>query len=89
VGPLGIRWARTSWLVSLGTTFTNFLTGVVRSGVPPAITRSESNDIVCRRGRLGDIDPLRSLARFVLNGGVVGLPDIPDVRASWRLAKIR
>jgi hypothetical protein len=38
---------------------------------------------------LGGIDPLRALARFVPNGSVVALPDIPDVRASWRLGKIR
>ena len=44
VGQLGICWARTSRLVTLGTAFINFLTVVARSGVPSAITRSQNND---------------------------------------------
>jgi hypothetical protein len=44
VGQLGICWARTSRLVTLGTAFINFLTVVARSGVPSEITRSQSND---------------------------------------------
>jgi hypothetical protein len=44
-----VRWGGIAWhLLGSHERAFHFLTVVARSGVPPALSRSQSNDIICR-----------------------------------------